>query len=54
MLRIPNPVEFAELPYAERLRITRALRDLLRQYAYTEVEDEFAGRQRVLREARRV
>ena len=51
MIRIPNANEFTYLPYAERVRITNALRDLLIQYAMTEREDQLSARQRVLREA---
>lgn len=50
MIRVPNASEFAELPYAERKRMTIRLRELLREWAYIEVEDAEAARQRVLRE----
>jgi hypothetical protein len=49
VLRIPSSAEFEYLPFAEKIRITNALRDLLRQYAMSEREDTFAARERVLR-----
>lgn len=48
MIRVPNAFEYMHLPYAERVRAVEELRDLLRRYAATEIEDVMAARQRVL------
>jgi hypothetical protein len=49
-VKVPTPSEYVELPYAERLRCVNAMRDLLKQWAATEVEDVLAVRQRLIGE----
>lgn len=48
MMRVPTAEEYAEMSWADQLRITRRLEELLREYAYTEVEDPVAARRRLM------